>query len=73
MHKCWDAEKPALSLVEGTANQLTLLQTEIRRLVDRIVLHMKIQKVIIYYHSMFKFLSKTKLNVRFKLLAGFRH
>jgi hypothetical protein len=26
------------------------LQTEIRRLVDRIVLHMKIQKFIIYYH-----------------------
>ena len=49
------------------------LQTEIRRLVDKIVLHMKIQKFIIYYHSMFKFLSKTKLNVRFKLLAGFRH
>ena len=27
------------------------LQTEIRRLVDRIVLHMKIQKFIIYYHT----------------------
>jgi hypothetical protein len=27
------------------------LQTEIRRLVDRIVLHMKIQKYIIYYHT----------------------
>jgi hypothetical protein len=26
-------------------------QTEIRRLVDRIVLHMKIQKFIIYYHT----------------------
>ena len=27
------------------------LQTEIRSLVDRIVLHMKIQKFIIYYHT----------------------
>ena len=27
------------------------LQTEIWRLVDRIVLHMKIQKFIIYYHT----------------------
>jgi predicted nuclease with TOPRIM domain len=27
------------------------LQTEIRRLVDRVVLHMKIQKFIIYYHT----------------------
>ena len=27
------------------------LQTEIRRLVDRIILHMKIQKFIIYYHT----------------------
>jgi len=27
------------------------LQTEIRRLVDKIVLHMKIQKFIIYYHT----------------------
>ena len=27
------------------------LQTEIRRLVDRIVLHMKIQKYIIYHHT----------------------
>ena len=26
-------------------------QTEIRRLVDKIVLHMKIQKFIIYYHT----------------------
>jgi len=35
------------------------LQTEIRRLIDRIVLHMKIQKFIIYYH-------KPNLAVRFK-------
>ena len=35
------------------------LQTEIRRLVDRIVLHFKIQKCVIYYHS-------PKLVVRFK-------
>ena len=27
------------------------LQTEIRRLVDRIVLHIKIQKFIIFYHT----------------------
>jgi hypothetical protein len=27
------------------------LQTEIRRLVDRIVLHLKIQKFITYYHT----------------------
>jgi hypothetical protein len=27
------------------------LQTEIRRLVDRIVVHMKIQKFITYYHT----------------------
>jgi hypothetical protein len=35
------------------------LQTEIRRLVDRIVLHLKIQKPNIYYH-------KPKWIVRFK-------
>ena len=35
------------------------LQTEIRRLVDRIVVHMKFQKFIIYYH-------KPKWIVRFK-------
>jgi hypothetical protein len=36
------------------------LQTEIRRLVDRVVLHLKIQKFIIYYH-------KPKWIVRFKV------
>ncbi len=35
------------------------IQTEIRRLVDKIVLHMKIQKFVMYYH-------KPKLIVRFK-------
>ena len=35
------------------------LQTEIRRLVDKIVLHFKIQKCVIYYHT-------PKLVVRFK-------
>ena len=35
------------------------LQTEIRRLVDTIVLHFKIQKCVIYYHT-------PKLVVRFK-------
>jgi len=35
------------------------LQTEIRRLVDKIVLHLKIQKCVIYYHT-------PKLVVRFK-------
>jgi hypothetical protein len=35
------------------------LQTEIRRLIDKIVLHMKIQKCVIYYHT-------SKLVVRFK-------
>lgn len=30
---------------------LLKLRIEIRRLVDRIVLHMKIQKFIIYYHT----------------------
>ena len=35
------------------------LQTEISRLVDRIVLHIKIQKFIIYYH-------RSKWIVRFK-------
>ena len=35
------------------------LQTEIRRLVDKIVLHMKIQKCVIYYHT-------SKLVIRFK-------
>jgi hypothetical protein len=33
---------------------------------------MKIQEFIIYYNSMLKFLNKTKLNVRFRLLADFR-
>ena len=43
--------------IKRLANQLDdnevrmKLQTEIRRLVDRIVLHMKIQKFIIYYHT----------------------
>jgi hypothetical protein len=35
------------------------LQTKIRRLADRVVLHFKIQKFIIYYH-------KPKWIVRFK-------
>ena len=35
------------------------LQTEIRRLVDKIVLHFKIQKCVIHYHT-------PKLVVRFK-------
>ena len=35
------------------------LQTEIRRLVDKIVLHFKIQKCVVYYHT-------PKLVVRFK-------
>jgi len=35
------------------------LQTEIRRLVDKVVLHLKIQKFIIYYH-------KSKWIVRFE-------
>jgi hypothetical protein len=36
------------------------LRAEIRRLVDRVVLHLKIQKFIIYYH-------KPKWIVRFKV------
>ncbi len=35
------------------------IQTEIRRLIDKIVLHLKMQKFVIYYH-------KPKLIVRFK-------
>ena len=39
------------------------LQTEIRRLVDRVVLHFKIQKCVIYYHTLNWLFDSSPLNL----------